>query len=65
MLDKLSKLILEENSLKRCIDCTFNRKTRTRLFNRLKIVKKEIKETKSKLRLERELKKNEKFRKNI
>lgn len=65
MLDRLSKLKLEEKNLQRLIDCSYNRENRTRMLNRLKVVKKEIRETKSKLRLERELKKNEKFRKNI
>lgn len=64
MLDRLSKLTLEENSLKRGIDCTFNKEDRTRMFKRLSEVQKEIKETKSKLRIERMLK-NEKSRKNI
>ena len=64
MIDKLSKLTLEENSLKRGIDCTFNRKDRSRMFERLKIVQREIRETKDKIRIERMLK-NEKSRKNI
>ena len=64
MLDKLSKLILEENALKRGIDCTFNKKDRNRMFKRLKQVQKEIKETKAKLRIERMIK-NEKSGKNI
>lgn len=65
MLDKLSKLKLEENNLKRLINCSYNRNNRTKFLIRLKEVQKEIRETKSKLRLERELRKNEKSRKNI
>ena len=64
MLDKLSKLTLEENALKRGIDCTFNKKDRSRMFKRLVQVQKEIKDTKSKLRIERMIK-NEKSGKNI
>lgn len=62
MLDRLSKLILEEKSLKRTIDFTYNRKKRTKILTRLVQVQKEIKETKKKLRIEREIKKNEKSR---
>lgn len=65
MLDKLSKLTLEENNLKRLIDCSFNREERTRMLTRLKVVKREIREIKIKLRIEREIKRNEKSRKNI
>lgn len=64
MIEKLSNLILEENCLKRNIDCSFDKKERTRLLTRLKIVQKEIKETKIKLRIERMIK-NEKSGKNI
>lgn len=56
MLDKLSKLTLEENALKRGIDCSFNKKDRSRMFKRLVQVQKEIKDTKSKLRIERMIK---------
>ena len=65
MLDKLSKLKLEENNLKRLINCSYNRNNRTKFLIGLKEVQKVIRETKSKLRLERELRKNEKSRKNI
>lgn len=65
MLDKLSRLILEEKSLKRTIDFTYNRKKRTKILTRLVQVQKEIRETKIKLRIEREIKRNEKSRKNI
>ena len=64
MIDKLSKLTLEEKSLKRGIDCTFNRNDRTRMFERLKIVQREIREIKDKMRIERMIK-NEKSGKNI
>lgn len=56
MLDKLSNLLLEEKSLKRVLDCTYNRKIRTRILKRLVVVKREIKETKEKLRIERMIK---------
>lgn len=65
MLDKLSRLILEEKSLKRTIDFTYNRKKRTKILTRLVQVQKEIRETKIKLRIEREIKRNEKSRENI
>lgn len=65
MLDKLSELKLEENNLKRLINCSYNRNNRTKFLIRLKEVQKEIRETKIKLRIERELKKNEKSRKDI
>lgn len=56
MLDKLSRLTLEENALKRGIDSSFNKKNRSRMFKRLKQVQKEIKDTKAKLRIERMIK---------
>ena len=59
MIDKLSKLKLEENNLKRLINCSFNRDNRTKFLNRLKEVQKEINETKKKLRIERELRKED------
>lgn len=56
MIDKLSNLKLEEKSLRRIIDCSYNKENRTRLLTRLKEVQKEIKETKEKLRLEKMIK---------
>ena len=64
MIDKLSKLKLEEKNLKRLIDCSFNRNERTRLFEKLKIIQREIRDTKDKIRVERMIK-NEKSGKNI
>lgn len=64
MLDRLSKLKIEESYLRRLIDCSYNRDNRTKILSRLKEVKKEIEETKIKLRIERMLK-NEKSRKEI
>lgn len=64
MIDKLSKLKLEEKNLKRLIDCSFNRNERTRLFEKLKIIQREIRDTKDKIRIERMIK-NEKSGKNI
>ena len=60
LIDKLSKLELEEKSLKRNLDRFYcNEKVRTKIFNRLKIVQREISNTKFKLRIEKEIR-NEK-----
>lgn len=64
MIEKLSNLILEENCLKRNIDCSFDKKERTRLLTRLKIVQKEIREIKIKLRIEKTLKKEKEAKQN-
>lgn len=60
LIDKLSKLKLEESCLKRNIDRNYrNLKIRTRLFERLKEVQFEIKQTKFKIRFEKEMKNEE------
>ena len=62
LINQLSKLKLERNSIKRNIDTNYrNRKIRIDLFNKLKEVDKEIEKVKFKLRLEKEMK-NEEFR---
>lgn len=54
LINQLSKLTLEETSLKRHIDRNYyNLKVRTRLFARLKEVQAEIEKVKFKIRLER------------
>lgn len=52
LINELSKLTLEEKSLKRHIDRNYyNLEVRTKLFTRLKIVENEISRVKFKLRL--------------
>ena len=54
LIDKLSKLTLERNSLKRNIDRNYyNKKVRVRLFDRLFKVDNEIKKVKFMLRIRR------------
>ena len=57
-LDKLTELSLKEKSLKRTIDSKvfYDLKKRTKLFNELKEVQKDIKKYKMLLKLEREMK---------
>lgn len=58
LINQLSKLILEESVLKRSIDRNYyNISLRTKLFERLKEVKREKNKVKFKLRLEREKRK--------
>ena len=60
LIDELSRLKLEETSLKRCLDRAFyDYDKRTELFNRIKEIKKEIEQIKFKLRLEKEMKNDE------
>lgn len=55
LIEKLSKLTLERNSLKRNIDRNYyNKKVRARLFDRLNVVDNEIKKIKFMLRFRRE-----------
>lgn len=57
LIEKLSKLKLEEASLKRSLDVKYcNKKTRTFLFNKIKKLKKEIEKVNFKLRMERKMK---------
>ena len=63
LIEKISNLELEKKSLIRCLDTSyFDYEKRTELFNRIKEIKKEIQQIKFKIRLEKELKKDEKFR---
>ena len=57
-LDKLTELSLKEKALKRTIDSKlfYDLKKRTKLFNELKEVQKDIKKYKTLLKLEREMK---------
>ena len=65
LIDVLSKLQLEEASLKRNLDIKYcDKKTRTLLFNRLREIKKEKEIINFKLRVEKEIR-NEKSRENI
>lgn len=62
LIDVLSKLQLEEKSLKRNLDINYcDEKTRTKLFNRIKEIKKEMEKINFKLRVEKEIR-NEKSR---
>lgn len=58
LITKLSNLKLKESSLKRCLDKNcFNSRGKARVFKELEKVENEIKLTKFKLRLEKEMKK--------
>ena len=61
LIEKLSNLQLQENALRRGLDNVYykNIKERTRLFNEIKKVKKEIEKVKFQIRLRREIEKNE------
>ena len=61
LIEKLSNLQLQENALKRGLDNVYykNITERTRLFNEIKKVKKEIEKVKFQSRLRREIKENE------
>lgn len=61
LIYKLANLKMEEKSLKRELEYTFKKKrSREKLFFRLKDVKNDIEKTKFMLRLESEKRKNEK-----
>ena len=61
LLDKLVKLDMEEKSLKRNLNMYYcDTKIKNRLFSKLKNVRKEIEKVKFKLRIEREIRKNDK-----
>ncbi len=61
LIEELSKLTLQEKSLKRNLDvCYYDSKKREKLFKEIDEVKKKIKKIKFKIRLEREMKNNEK-----
>ena len=58
LIDKLSKLKLAEANLKRTLDTkSFSHKGKSKIFNELDNIKKEIELVKFKLKLEKELKK--------
>ena len=57
LLDRLTQLDLEERTLKRSLDASYcNEKERTRLFNKIKLIKKEKDKIKFKIHLERKIK---------
>lgn len=64
LIDKLSRLKMEEASLKRALDKNLTVETRTRTFNRLKEVLKEKEMVKFKLKVKKEME-NEKLREKI
>lgn len=64
LIDKLSRLKLEETSLKRNLDKRLSVNERTKTFNRLKEVLKQQEMIKFKLKLQKEME-NDKFRKEI
>ena len=60
LIEQLSNLKLQEKALLRALDRAYNDiDMRTKLFNKIKNIKKEIELVKFKIRLERELKKDE------
>lgn len=61
LLDIFTKLDLEEKSVKRNLDINYlDAKTRTKMFYRLKELKKEKERVKFMLKVEREIRRNEK-----
>lgn len=59
LIERLSILKLQEKNLLRVLDRVYNDlDKRTRVFNQIKEIKKEIESIKFKIRLEREMKKN-------
>ena len=63
LIDKLSNLEMQRKRLLRILDQVYNNSNkRTKTFNEIKLVKKEIEQTKFKIRLEKEMRKNEEFR---
>ena len=56
LIDKLSKLKMSENSLKRTLDTKNFSKEKSKIFDQLQEIKKEIELIKFKLRLEKEIK---------
>lgn len=63
LIERLSNLQLQEKALLRVLDKVYNDiEARTKTFNQIKKVKREISSVKFKIRLEKELKKNEKSR---
>ena len=60
LIEQLSNLKLQEKALKRALDRVYNDvEMRTQLFNKIKKLKKEIDLIKFKIRLVKEMKKNE------
>ena len=60
LIERLSILKLQEKNLLRILDRVYNDlDKRTRVFNQIKEIKKETENIKFKIRLEREMKKNE------
>jgi hypothetical protein len=57
LIEQLSKLKLEEVAVKRGLDKNLSNKERTKMFNRLKEIKKKQESIKFKIELERKLKK--------
>jgi len=56
LISKLSKLKMEETSLKRSLDVYYmDDKARTRAFNKIKKIKREIDKLNFKLRIEKEI----------
>lgn len=64
LIERLSRLKMEESSLKRNLDKRLNIAERTATFNRLKEVLKEEEMIKFKLKLQKEME-NDKFRKKV
>lgn len=62
LIEQYSKLDLEEKSIKRALDKPSVVSLRQKLFDRLKEIKSEKRKIKFKLRLEKEIWKNEKLR---
>lgn len=66
LIEKLSNLEMQKKSILRELDRVYNNfELRTKRFNEVKEIKKEIEQIKFKIRLEKELRKDEKFREEI
>lgn len=66
LIEKLSNLEMQKKSILRELDRVYNNfELRTKRFNEVKEIKKEIEQIKFKIRLEKELRKDEKFREEV
>ena len=66
LIEKLSNLEMQKKSLLRALDRVYNDlELRTKTFNEVKKTKKEIEQLKFRIRLEKEINKNEKLREDI
>lgn len=66
LIEQLSNLEMQKKSLLRELDKIYNNlDKRTKTFNKIKQIIKDIEQVKFKIRLEKEMNKNEKFREEV